>query len=112
MSEHIMSSKFYYTIWIALLGLTGITAAVAFVDLGPFNVVVALVIATVKALLVVLFFMHVKYTSEKLTKIVIVVRDLLALSPAGVQHGRLHHAPLELVVPVPGLDFGYTPLSA
>jgi cytochrome c oxidase subunit 4 len=71
MSEHIMSSKFYYTIWITLLCLTGITAAVSFVDLGPFNAVVALVIATVKALLVVLFFMHVKYTSEKLTKIVI-----------------------------------------
>jgi cytochrome c oxidase subunit IV len=87
MSEHIMSSKFYYTIWIALLGLTGITAAVAFVDLGPLNVVVALVIATVKALLVVLFFMHVKYTSEKLTKIVIVSAIfwlflLLALSMA------------------------------
>jgi cytochrome c oxidase subunit 4 len=82
-----MSSKFYYTIWIALLGLTVITAAVAFVDLGPFNVVLALVIATVKALLVVLFFMHVKYTSEKLTKIVIVSAIfwlflLLALSMA------------------------------
>jgi cytochrome c oxidase subunit 4 len=72
MSEAIMSSKFYYTIWIALLCLTVITAAVSFVDLGPFNTIVALVIATFKALLVVLFFMHVKYTSEKLTKIVIV----------------------------------------
>ncbi len=87
MSEHIMSSKFYYTIWIALLCLTGITAAVAFVDLGPFNVVLALVIATFKALLVVLFFMHVKYTSERLTKIVIVSAIfwlflLLALSMA------------------------------
>jgi cytochrome c oxidase subunit IV len=87
MSEHIMSSKFYYTIWIALLGLTGITAGVAFVDLGPLNVIVALVIATIKALLVVLFFMHVKYTSEKLTKIVIVSAIfwlflLLALSMA------------------------------
>jgi cytochrome c oxidase subunit IV len=87
MSEHIMSSKFYYTIWIVLLGLTGITAAVAFVDLGPLNVIVALVIATVKALLVVLFFMHVKYASEKLTKIVIVSAIfwlflLLALSMA------------------------------
>jgi cytochrome c oxidase subunit IV len=87
MSEHVMSSKFYYTIWIALLGLTVITAGVAFVDLGPFNVVLALVIATVKALLVVLFFMHVKYTSEKLTKIVIVSAIfwlflLLALSMA------------------------------
>jgi len=72
MSEHIMSSKFYYTIWIVLLCLTVITAAVSFVDLGPFNTIVALVIATVKALLVILFFMHVKYTSERLTKIVIV----------------------------------------
>jgi len=71
MSEHIMSSKLYYTIWIALLVLTVVTALVATVDLGPFNTIVALVIATVKALLVVLFFMHVKYTSEKLTKIVI-----------------------------------------
>ncbi|HWY58479.1 MAG TPA: cytochrome C oxidase subunit IV family protein [Terriglobales bacterium] len=72
MSEHVMSSKFYYTIWIVLLCLTVITAAVSFVDLGPFNTIVALVIATVKALLVILFFMHVKYTSERLTKIVIV----------------------------------------
>jgi cytochrome c oxidase subunit 4 len=82
-----MSSKFYYAIWIALLCLTVITSAVSFVDLGPFNAVVALVIATFKALLVVLFFMHVKYTSEKLTKIVIVSAIfwlflLLALSMA------------------------------
>jgi cytochrome c oxidase subunit IV len=72
MSEHIMSSKLYYAIWITLMCLTVITAAVSFVDLGRFNTVIALVIATFKALLVVLFFMHVKYTSEKLTKIVIV----------------------------------------
>jgi cytochrome c oxidase subunit IV len=87
MSEHIMSSKLYYTIWITLLCLTVITAAVSFVDLGPFNTIVALVIATFKALLVVLFFMHVKYTSEKLTKTVIVAAIfwlllLLALSMA------------------------------
>jgi cytochrome c oxidase subunit 4 len=87
MSEHIISSKFYYGIWIALLCLTVITAAVSFVDLGRFNTVIALVIATFKALLVVLFFMHVKYTSEKLTKTVIVAAIfwlllLLALSMA------------------------------
>jgi len=87
MSEHIMSSKFYYGIWIALLCLTVITAAVSFVDLGPFNTIVCLVIATFKALLVVLFFMHVKYTSEKLTKAVIIAAIfwlflLLALSMA------------------------------
>jgi cytochrome c oxidase subunit IV len=72
MSEHVMSSKFYYGIWIALMVLTVVTARVAFFDLGPFNTVVALVIATCKALLVILFFMHVKYTSEKLTKMVII----------------------------------------
>jgi cytochrome c oxidase subunit 4 len=82
-----MSSKFYYTIWVVLLCLTVITAAVSFVNLGPFNTIVALVIATFKALLVVLFFMHVKYTSEKLTKTVIVAAIfwlllLLALSMA------------------------------
>jgi cytochrome c oxidase subunit IV len=87
MSERIMSSRFYYAIWIALLCLTVITAAVSFVDLGPFNTIVALVIATFKALLVVLFFMHVKDTSEKLTKTVIVAAMfwlllLLALSMA------------------------------
>jgi cytochrome c oxidase subunit 4 len=72
MSEHILSSKLYYGIWAALLVLTLVTAGVATIDLGPFNTIVALVIATFKALLVVLFFMHVKYTSEKLTKMVII----------------------------------------
>jgi len=72
MSEHIVSSKIYVGIWAALMCLTVITATVAFVDLGPMNTVVALVIATLKALLVVLFFMHVKYASEKLTKMVII----------------------------------------
>lgn len=72
MSEHVISSKLYYGIWIALMALTLLTAGVAFVNLGPFNTVVALLIATTKALLVVLFFMHVKYTSEKLTRVVIV----------------------------------------
>jgi len=72
MSEHILSAKLYYGIWITLLVLTVVTAGVATIDLGPFNTIVALVIATFKALLVILFFMHVKYASEKLTKMVII----------------------------------------
>jgi cytochrome c oxidase subunit IV len=72
MSEPIISSKLYLGIWITLLCLTVITAGVSFIDLGPLNTVVALVIATFKALLVVLFFMHVKYASEKLSKMVVV----------------------------------------
>ena len=69
--EHISSNKLNVTIWITLMCLTVITAGVSFLDLGPFNTIVALVIATFKALLVVLFFMHVKYSSEKLSKVVI-----------------------------------------
>jgi caa(3)-type oxidase subunit IV len=55
MSEPIVSSKLYLGIWITLLCLTVITAGVSFIDLGPLNTVVALVIATFKALLVVLY---------------------------------------------------------
>jgi len=72
MSEHSLPAKLYYVIWGSLLCLTVLTAWIATVDLGPFNTIVALVIATFKALLVVLFFMHVKYTSEKLTRVIIV----------------------------------------
>ena len=71
MSEHIVSAKTNIAVWLALLVLTGVTAGIAFVDLGPLNTVVALVIATVKALLVVLIFMHVKYASDKLVKVVV-----------------------------------------
>ena len=71
MSDHVLSSKLDYAIWILLLILTVVTALVATVDLGPFNTIVALAIASCKAVVVVLFFMHVKYTSERLTKMVI-----------------------------------------
>jgi cytochrome c oxidase subunit IV len=72
MAEHVLPKRLYYGIWIALLILTGVTVEVAKIDLGPYNTVVALAIATLKALLVVLFFMHVKYTSERMTKVAIV----------------------------------------
>jgi cytochrome c oxidase subunit IV len=76
MSEHqehtTHSQGFYLTIGIILLVLTATTVGAAFVNLGPFNPVVALLIATIKATLVVLFFMHVKGASEKLTGAVVV----------------------------------------
>ena len=72
MSEHIVPVKIYVAIWATLTVLTVVTALVAFVDLGAFNPIVALGIATFKAMLVVLFFMGVKYTSEKMTKAVVV----------------------------------------
>ena len=72
MSEHISSVKLYVAIWLALMAGTILTVVVAEIDLGPLNPVMALAIATTKAVLVVLFFMHVKYAHEKLTKLVIV----------------------------------------
>jgi cytochrome c oxidase subunit 4 len=67
---HIVPLSTYYAIFAALMIGTAITVAVAFVDLGAFNTVVALAIACAKATLVVLYFMHVKY-SPGLTKAVV-----------------------------------------
>jgi cytochrome c oxidase subunit 4 len=64
MTEHITSVKTYFLIFVALLTLTLVTTRVAFIDLGPFNVVVALVIALCKASLVVLVFMHVRWSKR------------------------------------------------
>lgn len=69
--EHIVPKRTYYLIFLVLMICTAITVAVAFVDLGPFNSVVALTIAVFKATLVVLFFMHVKY-GTRLTWAVVV----------------------------------------
>lgn len=62
----------YFSIWVVLLLCTYITYKAAFIELGQFNAAVALGIATLKATLVALFFMHVWHASEKLTKLVVV----------------------------------------
>ena len=72
MSEHTTSIGFYVLIFLILLALTAATVGAAFVNLGPLNPIIALGIATTKALLVVLFFMHVKHTSERMTKVVLI----------------------------------------
>lgn len=61
MPDHIVPTRVYYLIFAALMVGTYLTVQVAFVDLGALNTVVALAIACVKAALVVLFFMHVRY---------------------------------------------------
>jgi cytochrome c oxidase subunit 4 len=73
-SLHSSSSplKTYFAVWIALLIGTGLTVYAATLDLGRFNAAVALGIATAKATLVALFFMHVYHASEKLTKLVVI----------------------------------------
>lgn len=69
-SDHVVSVKLYLAIFATLMMLTALTVCVAFLDLGALNLVVALGVAVTKATLVVLFFMHVKY-SPKLTWLVV-----------------------------------------
>jgi cytochrome c oxidase subunit 4 len=67
MSGHVSPKSTYYAIFIALMVLTGVTIYVAYQPLGSWNFPVAISIAITKATLVILFFMHAKYSS-KLTK--------------------------------------------
>ncbi len=60
--------KTFIAVWAALLMLTALTVFASTLELGPFNALVALTIATIKALLVVLFFMELRYSSS-LTKV-------------------------------------------
>jgi cytochrome c oxidase subunit 4 len=71
MSKHIVPTRVYYTIFAILMVCTLLTVLIASVDLGALNTVAALTIAVFKAALVVLYFMHVKY-STRLTWAVVV----------------------------------------
>jgi cytochrome c oxidase subunit 4 len=71
MSAHISSIGNYVKIFAALMVLTAITVAAAFVDMGALNNVVAMGIALLKAALVILFFMHVRYSSKLIGLIVV-----------------------------------------
>jgi cytochrome c oxidase subunit IV len=73
MSQHVVPVRTYVAVFVALLTLTLATVAAARIDLGepevagfriPVNVIVALSIACLKAVLVILFFMHVKYSGH------------------------------------------------
>lgn len=64
MSQHVIPQRIYILIFVTLLLLTLVTVDVAFFDAGWLNLPIALGIATCKALLVVLFFMHVRYSGR------------------------------------------------
>jgi len=104
-SEHVVPVMTYVGVFLALLVLTALTTGVAFVNLGPFNTVVALFIAVIKMLLVVLFFMHVRY-NKGLTRIVIVgaffwlgIMMALMLSDELTRHWDMTPAPWSAIVP-------------
>ena len=70
MAAHVLPKSTYYGIFGSLMVLTAVTVGVAFINLGALNFPVAISIAILKATLVVLFFMHVKYSS-RMTKMVV-----------------------------------------
>jgi cytochrome c oxidase subunit 4 len=72
MSEHVVSTRTYYAIFITLMVLTTVTVWVATLDLGRLNIVAALAIAVIKATLVLLYFMHLRY-SPRLTWLIVSV---------------------------------------
>jgi cytochrome c oxidase subunit 4 len=67
-AEHSVPMSTYWIVFILLMVFLIITVIAAFIPLGPLNMPVAMTIATIKAILVVLFFMHVKFAS-RLTKV-------------------------------------------
>lgn len=77
--KHIMPFGLLTKIWIALLLLTGVTVAASTYDFGYLNVLVAMTVATVKALLVVFFFMHLKYENRVLALFVLIAFVILAI---------------------------------
>ena len=78
MSGHVVPKKLYILVFAALIGLTGLTTGVAFINLGKWNAVAALAIAVCKASLVVLFFMHLRWSSNLLR--IVVASSLLWLA--------------------------------
>jgi cytochrome c oxidase subunit IV len=71
MPEHLVTKRVYYAVFTTLIALTGITVAVAYIDLGPINAVAAIVIACFKAMIVVMYFMHVKF-GTRLVKLTVI----------------------------------------
>jgi len=70
MGTHVVPVRTYLLVFLALLLLTATTTLAAFVNLGPLNNVIALGIAVLKATLVVLFFMHVRYSPRLIPLVV------------------------------------------
>jgi len=64
MSAHILPKRVYYTIFAILMFCTYLTVQIAFFDLGALNTIAAVGIACFKATIVILFFMHVKYSTR------------------------------------------------
>jgi cytochrome c oxidase subunit 4 len=79
-SEHPdVSSSIYFRVWAALVALTVVTVSVSYLDMKKFTIFTAMLIATVKAGLVILYFMHVRYEKLIYTVMILVVLIIYAI---------------------------------
>ena len=76
---HVLPMKVYIGVWLGLLFLTVVTVAVSYVDVGPLNIVLAMLVAAIKGSLVCAYFMHLKYDDRFNTTILISAFGFLAL---------------------------------
>jgi len=82
---HVVPDSLFISIFVALLVLTAVTVGVTYFDFGAtINIVVAMAVASLKALLVVLFFMHLKYEDSDVVKYAIFPIVLLGVFLAGI----------------------------
>jgi cytochrome c oxidase subunit 4 len=64
MSETVITPKIYVRVWTGLLVLLAVTVGAAYIHLGRLNPLVALSIAVIKAVIIMLYFMHLRYSSR------------------------------------------------
>ncbi len=65
--HHVVPLRSYLAVYIALMLLLVVTVVVAYLPLGPLAFVIAMLVASIKSVLILLIFMHVKYTNDRLT---------------------------------------------
>ena len=120
--EHILPVKTYLKVYVALMVLLVATVGAAFIDMGPFNFALTMVIAVAKAAMILLIFMHVRY-SERLVWVfsssgVPLAGDLDRAVAERLLHPRLAEHPGQVVTPINGFaegwvsesGFGFEPL--
>lgn len=88
--EHHISDGTFTVVYFALLLLTALTVAVARVNLGPLNLYVAMAVATMKAGLVVAYFMHMKYENKLIQMLFFVALLAIFLPYSAVFIDYLH----------------------
>lgn len=98
MSAHVVPVRTYLLVFVSLMVLTFVTVAASRYDFGEGNTIVAVAIAVLKASLVVLFFMHVKYSGRLIQLMVAAAFLWLALLISGaladyVTRGRVNNMP-------------------